>query len=41
MAENLRERSQLDPAYTWQITDLYPTDDAWRADYERLQGVLK
>ena len=41
LAQNLRERSQLDPAYTWQITDLYPTDDAWRADYERLQGVLK
>ena len=40
MAQNLRERSQQDPADTWQITDLYPTDAAWQADYERLQGVL-
>lgn len=40
MAQTLRERSQMDPAYTWQITDLYPTDDAWRADYERLRGLL-
>lgn len=41
MAENIRERSQMDPAYTWQITDLYPDDNAWQADYERLQGVLQ
>ena len=40
MAQTLRERSQMDPAYTWQITDLYPTDDAWRADCERLRGLL-
>src|SRR5699024_3486926 len=26
---------------TWQITDLYPDDNAWQADYERLQGVLQ
>lgn len=40
MAQSLPEREQLAPEYTWQITDLYPTDDAWRAEYDRLRGVL-
>lgn len=40
MAQSLPEREQLAPENTWQITDLYPTDDAWRAEYDRLRGVL-
>ena len=41
MAQTLPLRSELAPEYTWNLTDLYPTDEAWQADFARLQESLK
>ncbi len=31
MAELLKERSELDPAFTWDLTKMYESDEAWEA----------
>src|SRR4051794_21953016 len=33
-------RSELEPAYTWDITSLYPDDTHWEAEYARIRAVL-
>ena len=40
MAHTLPTRSQVDPAYTWAITDLYPSDQAWREAYDSVRGLV-
>ncbi|MEI9887093.1 MAG: M3 family oligoendopeptidase [Rhizomicrobium sp.] len=30
----------VDPAYMWDLTDLYPSADAWTAERDRLKGVV-
>ena len=35
-----KERSQVDPKYKWNLTDLYPSTDAWQAAKRDLQGRL-
>ncbi|MEQ2443754.1 oligoendopeptidase F [Pseudoflavonifractor sp. CLA-AP-H29] len=40
MAHTLPTRSQVDPANTWAITDLYPSDQAWREAYDSLRGLV-
>lgn len=34
MAKELKKRSEVNEKDTWAITDLYATDDAWRAEFE-------
>ena len=34
------ERSQIPEEFTWNTADLYPTDQAWREDFSRLQGEI-
>ena len=34
------ERSQISPEYTWNTADLYPTDQAWQEDFDRLQSMV-
>ena len=41
MAHTLPTRSQVDPANTWAITDLYPSDQAWRESYESVRGLVR
>ena len=41
MAHTLPTRSQVDPANTWAITDLYPSDQAWREAYESVRGLVR
>ncbi|HZW99352.1 MAG TPA: M3 family oligoendopeptidase [Trueperaceae bacterium] len=36
MSGTLPTRSELDPAYTWDLTPLYATEESFRADLERL-----
>lgn len=31
MAEELKERKELDPAFQWDLTSLYEDDQAWEA----------
>lgn len=33
-------RSEHDPRMTWALTDLFPTDDAWRAELARVRSLL-
>lgn len=37
MSTNLPSRSELDPAYTWDLTSLYPSEAAYRADLARAE----
>jgi oligoendopeptidase F len=34
-----RERSAIDPRYTWDLSDLYASDEAWEADFEKAGAV--
>jgi oligoendopeptidase F len=36
----LRTRSEIDPASTWNLTDIYPSWDAWEADLRRLDAQI-
>ena len=35
MSAQERERSTVDPKYTWNLADIYPDDKAWRAEKDR------
>ena len=41
MQNKIPARSEADPRFTWAITDLFPSDEAWRAEYSRMQGMLE
>lgn len=41
MAHTLPTRSQVDPANTWAITDLYPSDQAWREACENVRSLVR
>ena len=41
MAHTISARSEVDPRFTWAITDLFPSDDAWRQELARMRGMLK
>jgi oligoendopeptidase F len=34
------ERKEFDPKYQWRLEDLYPTEEAWMADLERVKDYL-
>ena len=36
MAEELKERKEMDPAYQWDLTSLYRDDEAWEAAFSGL-----
>ena len=39
MSEAIRKRSEIEEKYKWDLTHIYPSDDAWQADYERVSGL--
>ena len=43
MEENKKipHRSEVDPKYTWATEDIYPTDESWKADTEKLAPMLE
>ena len=41
MAELLKERNDMDPAFTWDLATLYPSDADWEADFGRLEELTK
>ena len=41
MAELLKERKDMDPAFTWDLATLYPSDADWEADFGRLEELTK
>ncbi len=38
--EQVKERKDVDPRYTWDFTDLYPSDEAWEQELESLKGEI-
>lgn len=34
--ERIPKRSEQKPEYTWAIEDIYPTDEAWKQDFEKM-----
>ncbi len=41
MVQSIPARDQLDPKHTWNLTDLFPSDEAWQAEFTRLRESLK
>jgi oligoendopeptidase F len=39
-AGGLPSRSALDPAYTWDLESIFPSDNAWEARFAELSGRL-
>ena len=40
MTAQERDRSKIDPKYTWNLTEVYPSDAAWRKEKERIAAEL-
>jgi oligoendopeptidase F len=40
MTAQERDRSKVDPKYTWNLAEIYPSDTAWRAEKDRVAGEL-
>lgn len=38
--EQLKARKDMDPRYTWDFTDLYPSDEAWEAEVQNLKNEI-
>src|SRR5512141_921743 len=36
----LKQRSDIDPKYKWNLADMYPSDDAWEKDFTYLKNNL-
>ena len=42
MASNsIPKRSELDPRHTWNLADIYASDDAWEADFKKVQQITE
>ena len=37
MSKPIRKRSAVAAEFTWDLTDIFPSDEAWRAEYEALR----
>jgi oligoendopeptidase F len=37
---SMTERKDIPVEYTWKIDDLYPNDDAWRADKDAVVALI-
>lgn len=40
MPKTVPARADVDPQFQWALTDIFPTDDAWRACYAEAQTML-
>jgi len=36
----IRERSQIDDQFKWHTQDIFPSDEAWEADFEKLKASI-
>lgn len=37
--ERIPKRSEVDEKYTWDLTDIYPTDEDWERDFEKFSAL--
>lgn len=40
MAETIKRRNEIDPRWQWRLTDIYPTQEAWEADFAQIKGAV-
>lgn len=40
MSQTIPARADVDVRFTWNLADIFPTDDAWRAEFARVRGQL-
>lgn len=41
MSKPIRKRSEVAAEFTWDLTDIFPSDEAWRAEYEVLKPYVE
>ena len=41
MQHTIPTRSEADPRFTWAVTDMFESDDAWRAELARMRGLAE
>lgn len=41
MADTLKERQEMDPAYQWDLSSLYENDEAWEKDFEAVDALVE
>ena len=41
MSVTIRKRSEIEEKYTWNLGDIYESDEAWQADYQRVSGKIQ
>ena len=39
MAEELRKRDEIEEKYKWDLTHIYPSDEAWEKDYDDVMAL--
>ena len=40
MSKPVPARADCDPQYQWALTDIFPSDEAWQAQYDRTMAAL-
>ena len=40
MAEKIRKREEIESRYKWDLTHIYPNDEAWESDYHRVEAMI-
>ena len=41
MSKPIRKRSEVAAEFTWDLTDIFPSDEVWRAEYEALKSYAE
>lgn len=41
MAEEIRKRSEIEDKYKWDLTHIYPSDEAWEKEYNAVMGEIQ
>lgn len=40
MSQTIPARADVDARFTWNLSDIFPTDDAWREEFARVHAQL-
>ena len=40
MSQTIPARADVDVRFTWNLADIFPSDDAWRTEFARVRGEL-
>ena len=37
----MKNRNEIDPKYKWDLTKIYPTEEAFKADFAEVEALIK